>query len=555
MQIYRTFIFASMLKLKAMDLTWCVCWLLVSFLHLTSLPGNNGSNIVEVPRYVTAAAAPAPTLEVPRNVSYVTATAAPAPPLEVPTYITAAVPPDRPSTVPTYITAAVPPDRPSTVPYITAAVPPDRPSMVPTYITAAVPPSEVSSTPVLINSPNLAPAPSKFPNTPVAVPRRQRKTMKRFIITLVSSIGAFFGLCVIVSVCVFLSRKKRGTGEIEEDYLDQMPGMPMRFTYEELKVSTENFKTKLGQGGYGSVFEGTLSNGIKVAVKHLDGLGHVKKSFLNEVKTIGSIHHLNLVRFVGYCAEKSHRFLVYDYMCNGSLDRWIFNRNQEVPLTWQTRKKIIVDIAKGIAYLHEECQQQIVHLDIKPQNILLDENFKAKVADFGLSKLIDRDQGEVITTMKGTPGYMAPEWLSSMITEKVDVYSFGVVVLEIICGRKNLDRSQPEEDMHLLGLFNRKAEEGQLLNIVDKCEDIHLHGAEVVETMLLAAWCLQNDFAKRPSMSVVVKALEGLVDIERNLDYKFWIPPVRRTIEEVGHEEGGIGATTTVLPSKLSGPR
>ncbi|GFZ13056.1 hypothetical protein Acr_23g0014410 [Actinidia rufa] len=218
MQIYRTFIYASMLKLKAMNLTWCVCWLLVSFLHLISLPGNNGSNIVEVPRYVTAAAAPAPTLEVPRTV---TAAAAPAPPLEVPTYITAAVPPDRPSTVPTYITAAVPPDRPSTVP---------------TYITAAVPPSEVSSTPVLINPPNLAPAPSEFPNTTVSVPRRQRKTMKRFIITLVSSIGAFFGLCVIVSVCVFLSRKKRGTGEIEEDYLDQMPGMPARFTYEELKA-------------------------------------------------------------------------------------------------------------------------------------------------------------------------------------------------------------------------------------------------------------------------------------------------------------------------------
>ncbi|XP_057506493.1 G-type lectin S-receptor-like serine/threonine-protein kinase SD2-5 isoform X2 [Actinidia eriantha] len=396
--------------------------------------------------------------------------------------------------------------------------------------------------------------PTAEPRTPVP-PRRGRKTIRRSVIILVSSLGAFFGLCVIIFICVFLSRKKRGIDEIEEDDLDQMPGMPMRFTYEELKVTTENFRTKLGQGGYGSVFEGTLSNGTKVAVKHLDGVGHVKKSFLAEVNTIGSIHHLNLVRLVGYCAEKSHRLLVYEYMCNGSLEKWIFNSNQEVPLTWKNRRKIILDIAKGLAYLHEDCQHKIVHLDIKPQNILLDANFNAKVSDFGLSKLIDRDQTEVVTTMKGTPGYMAPEWLSSIITEKVDVYSFGVMVLEIICGRKNLDRSQPEEDMHLLALFRRRAEEDQLLNMVDKSEDMQLHRAEIVEILLLAAWCLQSDFTKRPSMSMVVKAMEGLMEIERNLDHNFWIPPVQRTMEVGGHEESDVGASTPMLASALSGPR
>ncbi|XP_057461391.1 G-type lectin S-receptor-like serine/threonine-protein kinase SD2-5 isoform X2 [Actinidia eriantha] len=407
---------------------------------------------------------------------------------------------------------------------------------------------------VQINPTVLAPTP-EVPHTPV-VPRRGGKTISRSVIILVSSIGALFGLCVIIFICVCLPRKERGIDEIEEDDLDQVPGMPMRFTYEELKVTTENFKTKLGQGGYGSVFEGNLiRNGTKVAVKHLDGLGHVKKSFLAEVKTIGSIHHHNLVRLVGYCAEKSHRLLVYEYMCNGSLEKWIFNSNQEVPLTWKNRRKIVLDIAKGLAYLHEDCLQKIVHLDIKPQNILLDDNFNAKVSDFGLSKLIDRDQTEVVTTMKGTPGYMAPEWLSSIITEKVDVYSFGVVVLEIICGRKNLDRSQPEGDMHLLALFRRKAEEDNLLNMVDKSGDMQLHEAEVVEMMMLAAWCLQSDFTKRPSMSMVVKAMEGLVEIERNLDYNFWIPPVQRTAEIVGHEEGDVGATSPMLASALSGPR
>nr|DAD48202.1 TPA_asm: hypothetical protein HUJ06_018139 [Nelumbo nucifera] len=147
----------------------------------------------------------------------------------------------------------------------------------------------------------------------------------------------------------------------------------MRFSYEDLRNATENFNRKLGKGGFGSVFEGTLGNGTKVAVKCLDGLGQVnKKSLLAEVETIGSIHHVNLVRLIGFCWKKSHRLLVYEYMCNGSLDKWIFSRNQEFSLDWQTRRNIIFDMAKGLAYLHEHCRQRIVHLDIKPQNILLE---------------------------------------------------------------------------------------------------------------------------------------------------------------------------------------
>ena len=142
--------------------------------------------------------------------------------------------------------------------------------------------------------------------------------------------------------------------------------------------------------------------------------------------------------------------------------------HQELTLGWQSRRKIIMDIAKCLAYLHEDCRQKIFHLDIKPQNILLDENYNAKISDFGLSKLIDKDQSQVVTTLRGTPGYLAPEWLNSIITEKVDIYSFGVVVLEMLCGRKNLDRSQPEEDMHLLSLFKSKAEEERLNDMVDK---------------------------------------------------------------------------------------
>ena len=195
-------------------------------------------------------------------------------------------------------------------------------------------------------------------------------------------------------------------------------------------------------------------------------------------------------------------------------------------------------------------------MDIKPHNILLDDNFNAKVADFGLSKLVDRDQSQVVTTMRGTPGYMAPEWLSSVITEKVDVYSFGVVLLEILCGRRNVDRSQPEEAMHLLDIFKKNIEENRLLDLVDKCsQDMQLHGAEVVNMMRVAAWCLQNDFTKRPSMSMVVKVLEGAMNIEFDLDCLILNLPLPNMRAGVDNQEVHVVVATPLLPSVLSGPR
>ncbi|THG20406.1 hypothetical protein TEA_004113 [Camellia sinensis var. sinensis] len=211
--------------------------------------------------------------------------------------------------------------------------------------------------------------------------------------------------------------------------------------------------------------------------------------------------------------------LVYEYMSNGSLDKWIFQRHQEQTLGWQSRKKIIMDIAKGLTYLHGECRQKISHMDIKPQNILLDKYFNARISDFGLSKLIDKDQCQVETIIRGTLGYLAPEWLNSIITEKVDVYCFGVVVLEMLCGCTNLDR------------------------------------AEVVEMMRVAVWCRQSDFSMRPSMSVVVKVLEGSVDVQSNLDYSFTTPVAPRAVTVAGHQKDHIGATTPLFASALSRPR
>ncbi|KAK1557323.1 hypothetical protein Q3G72_022536 [Acer saccharum] len=359
------------------------------------------------------------------------------------------------------------------------------------------------------------------------------------------TVGTFALVVLLVGFCILCIRKKKNTDGDVEDYLNELSGMPTRFSYEELKLATEDFQRKLGEGGFGAVFEGTLVSGEKVAAKRLDALGQGKKEFLAEVKTIGSIHHVNLVRLVGFCAENLHRLLVYEFMCNGSLEKWIFNRIKQPALDWQTRKTIILDIAKGLAYLHEECRQRIVHLDIKPQNILLDVNLRAKISDFGLSKLLDRDQSQVVTTMRGTPGYLAPELFSSIVTEKADVYSFGIVVMEVVCGRKNLDRSHSEGCIHLLPFFMIKAEDNCLIDLVDKdSEDMQLHGEEVVQMMRVAAWCLQNDYNRRPSMSTVVKVLEGTMEFEASLT------AITRELEEQ------FGDTTSaLLPSILSGPR
>nr|CAD1842243.1 unnamed protein product [Ananas comosus var. bracteatus] len=359
-------------------------------------------------------------------------------------------------------------------------------------------------------------SPAESPPESPAVP----KTSSRKRTLLGSALGVgFFVMFLAISLVLVVRKCKKE--EEEEPVFHQVPGMPRIFSFKELKEATDNFSKKLGEGGFGSVFEGKI-NDEKVAIKRLDGIGQGKKEFLAEIETIGSIHHINLVKMIGFCAQKTHRLLVYEHMCHGSLDKWIFYKDQVSPLDWQTRRKIILDIARGLSYLHEDCRQKIAHLDIKPQNILLDEKFNAKVSDFGLAKLIDRDQSEVVTRMRGTPGYLAPEWLTSIITEKADIYSFGIVVTEIICGRKNLDHSQPEESIHLITLLQEKAKTNRLLDLVDShMNDLQLHEAEIIEMMELAMWCLQCDSNRRPSMSTVVKVLEGAMGVETNLEYNF----------------------------------
>ncbi|XBJ01620.1 hypothetical protein VPH35_021236 [Triticum aestivum] len=354
---------------------------------------------------------------------------------------------------------------------------------------------------------------------------------------------------LVIAVILYVRRKKYQELDDELDF-DQIPGMTVRYTFENLRECTGDFSKKLGGGGFGTVFEGKIDE-ERVAVKLCPRLQQGKKEFLAEVDTIGSIEHINLVRLIGFCAEKSERLLVYEYVQRGSLDRWIYYRHNNAPLDWCTRHMIILDIAKGLCYLHEGCRRIIAHLDIKPQNTLLYENFNAKLADFGLSKLMDRDQSKVMTMMRGTPGYLAPEWLTSQITEKVDVYSFGVVVMEVICGRKNIDISLPEESVQLIKLIQKKAEDNQFIDLIENhSEDMVLHQEEAVQLLKLAMWCLQNDSSRRPSMSSVVKVLEGSMNIETNIDCNLMNA---NPVMSVQHNQ----STYSVPPeaSILSGPR
>ncbi|XP_027072135.1 rust resistance kinase Lr10-like [Coffea arabica] len=220
----------------------------------------------------------------------------------------------------------------------------------------------------------------------------------------------------IALLCAFLlyrcHRRHLSRYDTIEDFLQTNNGLiPIRYSYKHIRAMTNNFKEKLGEGGYGLVYKGKMRSGDVVAVKMLNKSKADGQEFINEVTTIGQIHHVNVVRLVGFCVAPSKHALVYDYMPNGSLDKLIFSNSQNGhPLSWKQTCEIAKGVARGIEYLHQGCNMQILHFDIKPHNILLDENFVPKVADFGLAKLYSMQKSvSSLTVVRGTLGYMAPE--------------------------------------------------------------------------------------------------------------------------------------------------
>ncbi|CAL9159990.1 unnamed protein product [Musa hybrid cultivar] len=341
-------------------------------------------------------------------------------------------------------------------------------------------------------------------------------------------------LVVLLSMLLFYSmqRRRRQRQQRMIGNCMSLSGALSHFSFHDLQTATSNFSRLLGTGGFGSVYKGVLRNGTMIAVKKLDKLlPHGEKEFITEVSTIGSMHHLNLVSLCGFCSEQSHRrLLVYEYMSNGSLDKWIFPSAQDRLLDWRTRFDIAIAIAQGIAYFHEQCRNRIIHCDIKPENILLDENFCPKVSDFGLAKLMSRQHSHVVTTVRGTRGYLAPEWVSNRpITVKADAYSYGMLLLEIVGGRRNLDTSLDEKEFFYPGWAFKEMMNGTPTNAADKRFKGNVEEEELLRALRVAFWCIQEDPSVRPSMGEVVRMLEGAVAIVA--------PPMPQAVVEF-EEEG-----------------
>eukprot|EP00253_Pinus_taeda_P025297 PITA_25297 len=315
------------------------------------------------------------------------------------------------------------------------------------------------------------------------------------------------------NICSLLKRPEEiyGTGGGEENsILGQSIANPeLIFNYDILREATCNFNlaNKLGDGGFGSVYKGVLPDGRVVAVKRLYmGTRHADAEFLNEANLISRVQHRNLVKLLGCAVERSERLLVYEYLENSSLDKFLFDATKRHLLDWKERYEIIVGTARGLAYLHEESQIRVIHRDIKASNILLDDKHKPKIADFGLARFFAEDESHVSTRVAGTLGYMAPEYaLRGQLTEKADVFSFGVLLLEIISGRKN--RSSCEDMEFLIEGTWRLYTTDRALEIMDPTLEGSYSSEEGIRVIKIGLLCTQAAAASRPSMFRVVAML------------------------------------------------
>lgn len=290
---------------------------------------------------------------------------------------------------------------------------------------------------------------------------------------------------------------------------------PKRYTYLSVRKMTDSFKVKIGEGGYGSVYQGTSPNGNSVAVKLLNELKGNGEDLVNELASISKTSHVNIVSLLGFCFEGHHRALIYEYMSHGSLEKFIYNRSSPLSssqLEWKKLYEISVGIGRGLEYLHRGCNTQILHFDIKPHNILLDQDFCPKISDFGLAKLCPEKRSVIsMSGMRGTPGYIAPEVFSRNfggVSHKSDVYSYGMMVLEMVGGRRevvveddDMSSMQFPHSIYKQLVSNRNLGLRGTLNEEDK--------ERVTKMVLVSFWCIQSDPSSRPSISKVLEMLEG----------------------------------------------
>ncbi|KAG6714007.1 hypothetical protein I3842_05G181800 [Carya illinoinensis] len=334
-----------------------------------------------------------------------------------------------------------------------------------------------------------------------------------------ASFGSVFFIILVVGLVVWW--RYRHNQQIFFDVNDQYDpevclGHLRRYTFKELRTATDHFNSKniLGRGGFGIVYKGCLNDGTLVAVKRLKDFNAAagEIQFQTEVEMISLAVHRNLLRLCGFCSTENERLLVYPYMPNGSVASRLRDHVRGRPaLDWTMRKRIALGTARGLVYLHEQCDPKIIHRDVKAANILLDEDFEAVVGDFGLAKLLDHRESHVTTAVRGTVGHIAPEYLSTgQSSEKTDVFGFGILLLELITGQKALDfgRSVNQKGV-MLDWVKKLHQDGKLNQMVDKDLKGNFDRVELEEIVQVALICTQFNPSCRPKMSEVLKMLEG----------------------------------------------
>lgn len=316
------------------------------------------------------------------------------------------------------------------------------------------------------------------------------------------------------------SKKVKDVKKSSESFATDFIKTPKEFTYKELKAATKCFNVNriIGHGAFGTVYKGILpETGGMIAVKRCSHTSQGKNEFLSELSIIGSLRHRNLVRLQGYCHEKGEILLVYDLMPNGSLDKALFE--SRILLPWPHRRKILHGVASALAYLHQECENQVIHRDIKSSNIMLDEGFNARLGDFGLARQIEHDKSPDATVAAGTMGYLAPEYLlTGRASEKTDVFSYGAVVLEVASGRRPIEREVT--GVVKVGVSSNLVEwvwglhrEGRLLTAADSRLDGEFDETEMGRVLLVGLACSHPDPLARPTMRCVVQMLNGECEV------------------------------------------